>query len=235
MRGNPDPTATLSTFQFGHLWSCIGEWHVENRRFAVGAEQRLMMMDKSLTTTVVFPTTPKGTAFERNYPLTLPEMRRRQKAKIEEIRNVLATSGLVTLDQQAKALTLPRSTTWNLLKGNHKGSGLSASVVSENWRHRDCHLPCVPRSLSVLRRSRQVSTATTSCGSTNSFLGSRSVLLSTPGPGRQERDCHSRANQPRSHVDRRKGTAGGQTGAPVDHQAFQGRSGVIQGTADRPS
>jgi hypothetical protein len=57
-------------------------------------------------------------------------MRRRQNAKIEGLRNVLAAAGLVTLDEQAEALTLPRSTTWHLLKGNHKGSRLSASVVN---------------------------------------------------------------------------------------------------------
>jgi hypothetical protein len=38
-------------------------------------------------------------------------------------------AGLCTLDKQAAVLMLSRSTTWNLLKGNHKGSGLSASVV----------------------------------------------------------------------------------------------------------
>ena len=66
---------------------------------------------------------------EYNYPIKLPEMRKRQNAKIEELRNALAASGLRKLDMQAEALALPRSTTWHLLKGNHKGSGLSVSVI----------------------------------------------------------------------------------------------------------
>jgi hypothetical protein len=79
--------------------------------------------------TVFSATISHEIASKRNYPLKLHEMRRRQKAKIEELRNVLAASGLGKLDAQAKALGLPRSTTWHLLRGNHKGSGLSAPVI----------------------------------------------------------------------------------------------------------
>ena len=88
------------------------------------------MMTNNLAKATLSPAaTSQGTAPEPNGPVTLPEMRRRQTAKIEELRNMLAASGLGKLDAQAKALGLPRSTTWHLLRGNHKGSGLSAPVI----------------------------------------------------------------------------------------------------------
>jgi hypothetical protein len=40
-------------------------------------------------------------------------------------------SGLVALDDQAQALGLCRSTTWTLLRGVHKSSGLSASTINK--------------------------------------------------------------------------------------------------------
>ena len=42
----------------------------------------------------------------------------------------LAAAGLATLDDQARALGLSRSTTWAVLKGNHKASGLSTATIS---------------------------------------------------------------------------------------------------------
>ena len=42
----------------------------------------------------------------------------------------LSAAGFVTLYSQAKVLGLPRSTTWAILKGNHKHSGLSAAVIN---------------------------------------------------------------------------------------------------------
>ena len=38
--------------------------------------------------------------------------------------------GLVTLDAQANALGLPRSTTWAILTAEHKGYGISAKIIS---------------------------------------------------------------------------------------------------------
>jgi hypothetical protein len=57
-------------------------------------------------------------------------MRTRQKAKITELKDALLQAGVLTLDAQAEALGLSRSTTWNLLKGKHKTSGLSAKIIS---------------------------------------------------------------------------------------------------------
>ena len=54
----------------------------------------------------------------------------RQAARIRELAAVLAASGFVALDEQARVLGLSRSTTWTVLKGNHKASGLSAATLS---------------------------------------------------------------------------------------------------------
>jgi hypothetical protein len=53
-----------------------------------------------------------------------------QSLKLREIGDELVRAGLVALDGQAKALGLSRSTTWTVLKGRHKASGLSAAIVS---------------------------------------------------------------------------------------------------------
>ena len=58
------------------------------------------------------------------------EMKARQADKIRELRMTLRAAGFVTLNDQAKVLGLPRSTTWAILKGNHKHSGLSAAVIN---------------------------------------------------------------------------------------------------------
>jgi hypothetical protein len=62
--------------------------------------------------------------------LTIPKMRERQTAKIRQIADALPRVGLRTLDQQAKALGLLRSTAWNLLRGNQKASGMSARTIN---------------------------------------------------------------------------------------------------------
>jgi hypothetical protein len=58
-------------------------------------------------------------------------LKARQASKIREVGESLTSLGLVTLDEQAKALGLPRSTTWTVLKAFHKGSGLSARVINQ--------------------------------------------------------------------------------------------------------
>jgi len=49
---------------------------------------------------------------------------------IQRIGDALVAEGFVTLDEQAKTLGLPRSTTWTILRANHKKSGLSAAIVN---------------------------------------------------------------------------------------------------------
>jgi hypothetical protein len=54
----------------------------------------------------------------------------RQSSKIRELGDALLFAGFLSLDAQAKALGLPRSTTWTILKGSHKASGLSAVIIN---------------------------------------------------------------------------------------------------------
>lgn len=62
--------------------------------------------------------------------LDVPRMKARQRSKIEEIRMALIAAGLSTLDQQARALALSRSTAWSILRASHKTSGLSAGIIN---------------------------------------------------------------------------------------------------------
>jgi len=49
--------------------------------------------------------------------------------RIRGICDALVAAGFETLDEQADVLCLPRSTTWNIVLGNHKKSGLSANLL----------------------------------------------------------------------------------------------------------
>jgi len=60
-------------------------------------------------------------------------MRASQVTKIRELRPALIEAGFLSLDQQATALGLSRSTTWAVLKGNHKCSGLRAGLIARMW------------------------------------------------------------------------------------------------------
>ena len=60
----------------------------------------------------------------------LAEMKAKQSAKIRELQDALVTAGYLSLDEQARALGLSRSTTWTILKGSHKASGLSAATIN---------------------------------------------------------------------------------------------------------
>ena len=73
-----------------------------------------------------------GTALAPRQALTdaIAEAKVRQSSKIRELRIALRRAGLIGLDEQARALGLPRSTTWKILKADHKASGLSAMVIS---------------------------------------------------------------------------------------------------------
>ena len=57
-------------------------------------------------------------------------MKKQQASKIREIGEALVAAGFRALDEQAEALGLSRSTTWTILKGNHKNSGLSAATIN---------------------------------------------------------------------------------------------------------
>ena len=71
-----------------------------------------------------------GCLRDKTAPLSIADMKARQAAKISEIGEALMSVGLVTLDAQANALGLPRSTTWTILTAEHKGYGISAKIIS---------------------------------------------------------------------------------------------------------
>jgi hypothetical protein len=56
-------------------------------------------------------------------------MRRDRPNRIEDITKALITSGYISLDQQAKALGLPRSTVWTITKNKHKLGRLSRKTI----------------------------------------------------------------------------------------------------------
>ena len=58
------------------------------------------------------------------------EAKARQGTRIKELGAALTASGLFTLDEQARALGLSRSTAWAVLKANHKASGLAAPTIN---------------------------------------------------------------------------------------------------------
>ena len=64
-------------------------------------------------------------------------MKARQCAKIAELRRVLLEAGHHSLDKQSIALGLSRSTTWAILRANHKASGLSGSLIKRMLRSRE--------------------------------------------------------------------------------------------------
>ena len=70
-------------------------------------------------------------------PNSCASMKARQCARIAELRQVLLRAGYQSLDKQASALGLSRSTTWAVLQANHKSSGLSGSVIKRMLRSRD--------------------------------------------------------------------------------------------------
>jgi hypothetical protein len=67
----------------------------------------------------------------------------RQSYAIRQLSNALAEAGFVTVDEQAKVLGLCRSTMWTIAKSNHKGSGLSATII--NRALAAPHLPALVR------------------------------------------------------------------------------------------
>ena len=65
-----------------------------------------------------------------------------QTYKIKKIGDALVKAGFETLDEQAKLLGLPRSTTWTILRANHKKSGISPRIINRMLKS-----PRLPRSV----------------------------------------------------------------------------------------
>ena len=68
--------------------------------------------------------------FRQQQPAPIAQAKARQSIKIREFEVALRRVGLISLDEQARALGLPRTTTWKLLRGNYKTSGPSAVVIN---------------------------------------------------------------------------------------------------------
>jgi len=79
-------------------------------------------------------------AHQSNGRTSFAAMKARQCSKIAELRQVLLQAGYLSLNQQALALGLSRSTTWAILQATHKTSGLSGSVIKRMLRARDLPL-----------------------------------------------------------------------------------------------
>jgi hypothetical protein len=77
--------------------------------------------------TIVAPPECKHSAAPK--PAAVADLKARQSAKIKELAQALIHAGLRTLDDQAEALGLSRSTAWTILKARHKSSGLSAVII----------------------------------------------------------------------------------------------------------
>ena len=60
----------------------------------------------------------------------MADLKARQTAKIKQLGDALVQAGYQALDEQARLLGLSRSTTWTILKANHKSSGLSAAIIN---------------------------------------------------------------------------------------------------------
>jgi hypothetical protein len=52
-----------------------------------------------------------------------------QTTKIGQIREALREDGIYTLNKQAAALGLPRSTAWTIMIASHKHTGLSSKTI----------------------------------------------------------------------------------------------------------
>lgn len=113
----------------------------------------------------------------------LSDKRKRQRSKIAEIREGLVAAGFDTTSKQAAVLGLSRSTTWAALRGTHKRSGLSTSVINRILRSHELP-PAVRRIVDeyvqekLLGRyghnSERLRVFRTQLGTTRSSRGSRS-------------------------------------------------------------
>ena len=75
---------------------------------------------------------------------SISNLKASQAAKLREIGEALVAMGYDKLDDQAAVLGLSRSTTWTIIKGTHKGSGLTAVILNRMLCAPDLH-PLVHR------------------------------------------------------------------------------------------
>jgi hypothetical protein len=91
----------------------------------------------------------------------------RQNVRIYDLGAALVESGFITLNEQSTALGLPGSTTWTIVSGNRKASGLSAAIIIRLLSAP--HLPALVRIklLTHVDESSPASMAITECSSSD--------------------------------------------------------------------
>ena len=62
--------------------------------------------------------------------IRIKDRKARQAIRIKELGAALAADGFVTVDEQARALGLSRSSAWAVLKADHKASGLTVPTIN---------------------------------------------------------------------------------------------------------
>ena len=95
----------------------------------------------------------------------IAESKLRQNVRIHDLGAALVESGFITLGEQSTALGLPRSTTWTIVSGNHKASGLSVAIIIRLLSA--SHLPALVRIKLMLMKSSPASMAITECNSSD--------------------------------------------------------------------
>lgn len=70
-------------------------------------------------------------------------LKARQASKIAEIGAALHTAGICSLPEQVMALGLPRSTTYTIMRAEHKSTGISGKIIAQ--------MLCSPRLPSPVR------------------------------------------------------------------------------------
>ena len=119
--------------------------------------------------------------------VSISGLKARQAAKVREIGEALVAAGYDSLDAQAAVLGLSRSTTWTIIKGTHKGSGLSAAILNRVLSTPDLH-PFVRRKVLEYIEEKYAGRygSTKDCQRRfNQRLGGATKSLSLPQPGVQ--------------------------------------------------
>lgn len=62
-------------------------------------------------------------------PCGLRLAKQQQSSKLRELTQALVCEGFASLNAQAKALGLSRSTAWTILSGRHKSTGLTPKII----------------------------------------------------------------------------------------------------------
>src|SRR3984893_231652 len=100
------------------------------RASQLGSHVPILLQNSSINRLIAPAADEVGYLRDKTTNVSLADMKARQAAKISEIGEALMIVGWFTLDAQANALGLPRSTTWAILTAEHKGYGISAKIIS---------------------------------------------------------------------------------------------------------